>query len=234
MLPKTHLFIAKEALKLAGKKFKGYEKYIEQGCYNEDNIRLGSDYHIYGTDHFYHPFKKQGYFRFSGNAKEKGLHYFSKAVNLYNKNDQKTAFIFLGRCLHMLADMASPSHTKLEFHFVDIFEHYIDNLALTFRINIRSRITPKISAEHCFDKLAKISYRVQFKKSFFRDMLYMLGIKKLGKKTHKKLHRTSNKLLFNTIIYSAAILLLFFRKTRKARVKTRIERFKEKTLNRIK
>ena len=81
MLSQTHSFIVKEALKLTGRKFKGYEKHIEKGSVEEDNISLNHDFfQIYGTDHFYHPIKKQGYFSFSGDAKQKGLSYFNKAI----------------------------------------------------------------------------------------------------------------------------------------------------------
>ena len=62
MLSKTHSFVIREALKLTGRKFKGYEKFIEKGCTREDNpsITLNYDYfQLFGGDHFYHPVKKQ-------------------------------------------------------------------------------------------------------------------------------------------------------------------------------
>ena len=38
MLSKTHLFIVKEALKLTHEKFKKYERYIEKGCIEEEDV----------------------------------------------------------------------------------------------------------------------------------------------------------------------------------------------------
>jgi hypothetical protein len=212
MLAKTHKFIVRESLKLAGRKFKGYEKYIEKGSVEEDNpnITLNYDYfQIYGTDHFYHPVKKHGYFSFSGNAKQKGLMYFNKAINLY-KEDKEQAFVFLGKALHMLADIASPTHTKLEFHLVDIYEHHVNNNIPNFKF--KSRIIPKINAEHCFERLARKSFRAKYKrKNFFWDALHLLGIR-FDKHRHQQLHKIANKLISSTILYSAALLSIFHKK----------------------
>ena len=227
MLPETHSFIVRESLNLTGKKFKGYEKHIEKGSVEEDNVSFNYDYfQIYGLDHFYHPIKKKGYFSFFGNAKQKGLSYFNKSVKLY-KEDKEKSFIFLGKALHMLADIASPSHTKLEFHLVDIFEHYINNNIPKFKFKFKSKIMPRISSEHCFDRLARISYRVKYKKKFLLDTLHLLGIK-IDKHRHQQLHKISNRLLSNTIIYSAILLSIFHQKTRKKRAKEQLDKIRTK------
>ncbi|MBW2965749.1 hypothetical protein KY342_01445 [Candidatus Woesearchaeota archaeon] len=244
MLAKTHLFIVREALKLTHKKFKKYEKYIEKGCVEEDNISFNYDFfQIYGTDHFYHPIKKQGYFYFSGDAKQKGLSYFNKAVSLYKKKNFEKAFISLGKSLHMLTDIASPSHTKLEFHLVDIFEHHIDNILPHFKFTIKSKILPRISPAHCFEKLARLSFRIKYKKKFFLDLLQLLGLK-INKQRHQQLHKISNKILTDTILYSAMLLSLFYSKIRKRNVKnktkeqitklkTKAKKIKRKIKNRL-
>ncbi|MBW2982023.1 zinc dependent phospholipase C family protein [Candidatus Woesearchaeota archaeon] len=230
MLSETHNFIVREALKLTGKKFKGYEKFIEKGCIKEDHPSFTFDYgfQILGTDHFYHPIKKKGYFSFSGDAKKRGLSYFNKAVYIHRKGDKEEAFILLGKALHMLADTASPSHTKLEFHLVDIFEHYINNNIPHLKFSIKSKIIPRINPSHCFDRLAKKSFKVKFRKRFFLDILHMLGIKNLNKERHKQLHKISNKLISSTIIYSAVLLSLFYSKTNEKSVKNKTKEKIEK------
>jgi hypothetical protein len=221
VLAKTHLFIVREALKLTRKKFKKYKKFIEKGSVEEDNISFNYDFfQIYGTDHFYHPIKKRGYFYFSGDAKQKGLSYFNKAVNLYKKNNLEKAFISLGKSLHMLADIASPSHTKLEFHLVDIFEHHINNIIPHFKFTLKSKILPKINPSYCFEKLARLSFKVKYKKKIILDALHLLGFK-INKQRHQQLHKISNKLLSDTILYSAILLSLFYSKTRKKNVKNK-------------
>ncbi len=222
MLAKTHSFILREALKLTSNKFKGYEDDIENGCIKEDNpsITFNYDYfQLFGGDHFYHPIKKQGYFSFSGDAKQKGLFYFNKAIKLY-KEDRKKAFNFLGKSLHMLADIAVPSHTKLEFHLVDIFEHYVNNNIPHFKFKFKSKIIPKISASHCFERLAKKSFRVKYRKRFFFDFLHLLGMK-MDKHRHRHLHKISNKLLSSTILYSAVLLSIFHRKIKQKEIKNK-------------
>ena len=221
MLAKTHSFILREALKFTKKKFKGYEKYIEKGCIKEDHPNLTFDFHyfqIIGTDHFYNPEKNTGYSRFFGNAKQRGMYFFDKSIKLYKKGELEEAYLFLGKSLHMLADIASPSHTKLEFHIIDIFEHHIEKFLPNFSFNFRSKIVPKINSEHCFDRLAKISYDIKFKKRFFADTLHVLGIH-INENRHKKLHKISNKLLEETILYSAVLLSIFYSNTRKNFIK---------------
>jgi hypothetical protein len=217
MLAKTHRFVVDQALNLTSKKFKGYEKFIEKGCIGEDTPSITFNYNyfqIIGSHHFYHPIKKVGYFKFFNNAKQQGLFYFEKAVELYKKNQLENSFIYLGKALHMLADIASPSHTKLEFHFIDIFEHYINSSIQNFKLAFKSRIIPRISAESCFERLARISFRIKYKKSFILDTLQLLGVK-ADRQRHRKLHKISNKILSETIISSAILLSLFNIKTRR-------------------
>jgi len=221
MLAETHKFILNKALKISKGNFKEYKKDIEKGLVDEDYPHLSFNpnyFRIIGSDHFYNPINKRGYFRFSENAKSKGLEYFNKAVFLYKKGDFKEAFIFLGKSLHMLADTASPSHTKLEFHLIDIFEHYINNELPKIKFKIKSKIILRISPGHCFDRLASLSYKIKYKRRFFEGLLYFLGFA-LDKDKHKKLHKISNKLISETILYSALLLTIFYSKIKNKKIK---------------
>jgi len=144
MLPSTHRFIIEHALRFRRRRFKRFEKQITEACVHEDNPRVSldlKDISLLGLSHFYSPKSKAGYSKFVTDARTKGIHLFSKALDLYKEKKFKDAFFTLGRSLHYLQDIASPSHTKLIFHLAeDDFERYVDENIHRFRFKLQSMV----------------------------------------------------------------------------------------------
>jgi len=217
MLTKTHRFIIQHALQFRRKHFSKYEKLIEDACVNEDypNISLNpKDISLFGTDHFYNPRSKKGYSRFFLDAKTKGIYLFEKAFELYKEKKFKEAFYTLGRSTHYLMDVGSPSHTKLLFHLTeDDFERYVDQNIHKFKFQRRSRLIPPFKPEECFEKLARKSHRVEYKKhNWIIGLFWDLFKKRKQPDPENKLNRISRKLIKACIIYTIALLNAFNRK----------------------
>ncbi|MBW2978343.1 hypothetical protein KY331_05860 [Candidatus Woesearchaeota archaeon] len=217
MFSETHRFIIKHALQFRRKHFNKYEKLIEDACIKEDypNISLDpKDISLFGTDHFYNPHSKTGNSRFFLDAKTKGIYLFEKAFDLYKDKKIKEAFYTLGRSTHYLMDIASPSHTKLLFHLTeDDFEKYVDQNIHKFEFQIRSKIIPPLKPEDCFEKLARKSHSVEYKKqNYIVGLFWDLFIYRKQADPERKLNRISKKLIKESIIFTIALLNAFNRK----------------------
>ena len=220
MFSETHRFIIQHALQFRKKHFSRYEKVIEEACINEDypNISLNpKDISLFGTDHFYNPYSKTGYSRFFLDAKTKGIYLFEKAFDLYKEKKFKEAFYTLGRSTHYLMDVASPSHTKLLFHLTeDDFERYVDQNIHKFKFQIVSKLIPRFKPGECFEKLARKSHSVEYKKqNYIIGLFWNLFKKRKQQDPEHKLNKISKKLIKESIIYTIALLNAFNRKITK-------------------
>ena len=63
--------------------------------------------------HFYNPQTKQGLFGKFGNAKDRAIDFYNTAKDLYCKGKKQEAWDKMGHVLHLLQDMAQPSHTHV-------------------------------------------------------------------------------------------------------------------------
>ena len=127
MHPETHAYIVRKAISLAGiPEIKENADLIVQGCIREDfrNV-LGIDLRLGVLTHFYCPIKNKGLWFFKS-AKKRGIDLYYKAAKLHISGETEKAYETLGRCTHLLADMAVPAHTQLIKHYCgDAFEQCV-------------------------------------------------------------------------------------------------------------
>ncbi|MBR9691818.1 hypothetical protein GOV06_03440 [Candidatus Woesearchaeota archaeon] len=239
MFLETHRLIIRHALQFRRKHFKGFEQEIEKACVNEDypNVSLDSkDISLFGLDHFYNPHQKIGYSKYVLDAKTKGIYLFKKALQYYKQGNTKLAFYTLGRSTHYLQDIASPSHTKLSFHFTeDDFERYVDENIHRFKFRIRAKFVPPSKPDECFEKLARKSYRVEYKKqNYMIGLFWNIFRRKKQPDPEKKLNKMSKKLIKASIIYTIALLNAFNRKIIRYNHKQKRKQLKDKIINKEK
>ena len=216
MLFESHRLIIRRAVKkFKHPLFRKYANELEKGCVDEDwpQLMIGSlDLGITGVNHAYNPETKKG-FAFFKNAKEKAGEYFHKAVEHYKQKNHSKAFEYLGRCSHMLGDVATPAHTQNLPHYVgyDDYEHFLENNIQklkfktgTVRQNVKSMRRKTLAK--IVDEVAKFSFKLKYCEGhkFHTPILKVMGLVKREKK--EKLHKMSHQLVPMTL---AATLVLF-------------------------
>ncbi len=113
----VHARIVDEAIRLLGNSEleQGKER-IVYGCRHEDYFTVfGRKFYTRVRTHFYSHKHGRGLFFFR-DAMSKGQLYFRKAIKLYAKGRKHKSFEYLGRCAHLLEDMAVPAHSNLIPH----------------------------------------------------------------------------------------------------------------------
>jgi len=209
MLQKTHRLIAKYVVDSAIISIGKYKKDLIRGAEFEDySIR------ILGYRHFYSPKLKTGYAKNVIGAKQKGMDLFNQAVEFYKKGKERKAYYTLGRSFHYLADVGSPAHTKLIYHFgEDDFEVYTEDYIKRFRLKMKLKLVPPMTPNHCFNELAYQSYKMDYEKKtptihFFKNLIIKPKIKK-----SKELDKDSRKMLESCLVYTMALFRYFDLKT---------------------
>jgi hypothetical protein len=215
MKAKTHKFIISNAVeKLDIDLFKKYKKYLLKGTrkadYSLSHLYVGS------FTHYYDPIRKKGYFILN-NAKNKGKKFFEKAIENYHKGKLKKSMIQLGIALHLIADSATPAHSKPKFHlpflFKDDFENFINRnliLAELYVENIKATI--KNSIEGFYEDLAKISKDYKQGKYGILASIQRLFGKKLKK---NDLLIQTKELVPLSVSYTMGALQVFYEKIKK-------------------
>jgi len=161
MLQKTHRFIAKQVVDAAIISIGKFGRDLVLGCEYEDY-----SFRILGYHHFYNPENHEGFSKSVESAKQKGIALFEEAIQLYKRGRTKQAYYTLGRSFHYLADVASPAHTKMIYHLgEDDFEVYTDSYLARFKLNIKLKLVPPMTPNHCFDALAKRSFNLDYRKT---------------------------------------------------------------------
>lgn len=208
MMDKTHCMVVEEAInRINYKELNKHKKIIIKACMKTDWPKIFK-ININGKNHFYNPYTKKGFFIFK-NAKDKAIESYYKAISSYNIN-KKESFVFLGKSLHYLADLATPAHTKIASHFfnTDNFENFVEeNLGKLnfrkFKVNFADKI------ENYFEKLAKISCKFNVvEKGFFKGLKECLfGIKNMN---YKELEEQAKVLVPMAVSYSIVLLKKFY------------------------
>ncbi|MDI6738210.1 MAG: zinc dependent phospholipase C family protein [Nanoarchaeota archaeon] len=118
----THAYLMEEAIKLLEfEELKSYKKQLIGGV-------VSPDAYYRAAGHFFNPETGKG-IKFFGNAKDKGIKAYRKAVKCYKNGNKKKACFQLGRAAHFLMDMTVPAHTIFTIHLfsTDDLEIYMLN-----------------------------------------------------------------------------------------------------------
>jgi hypothetical protein len=168
----THKFIINKSIdKLDIELFKRNRNYLLKGArkadYSLSHLCLGS------LNHFYNPTKKRGWL-FLRNAKQQGRKFFEKAVDNYNKGEISKSMVQLGIALHLIADSATPVHTKNKFHIPrlllipiveDKLERFINKNLLIAEMSLENiKATLKNSVDEYFEELSRTAYEYRQKR----------------------------------------------------------------------
>jgi hypothetical protein len=208
MHPKTHRIIAEKAIELADNAFlDSYRKKIIQGAVRADH------YGITVYNHFYNPFTEKGLWLFES-ALDKGQKKFKRAIKLYKKRKVKAAMRNLGVALHLLSDIAVPSHVIPFIHIygTDDIEIYLLRKIKDVKISAGLAPAMKDDFRDLFDSLAKATIRMEYtghmKTSRLRTLFFKFtGIHKA--ENLKELNWHARLVMKNSIEHSAGLLILF-------------------------
>lgn len=200
MDPETHVRIVREAIGLLNEnEIKRNARLIIYGSFNEDfydifRFRFGFP----AVTHFYNPNKGKGLWFFKS-AKKKGTDYFQRAVRLYKKGSIEGAFRNLGRCAHLLADVATPSHTNIRTHYVrrDALEEYASESKMPNDVGVADE---KEEVSKYFEELARLSYNFG-----------TFNAKHLTNESRKLVEKQFDILVRKAIAQTAALLKHFMR-----------------------
>ncbi len=122
----SHCFVIDKAIDVLARN--GYADFKKHRiALMRSSKRLDRSLILLSSRHFYNPSLNKGFHRFR-NAKKEGYRLFAKAVRLHNKGKIKKSIKCLGYAMHILADMCTPAHTNLSFHYfaTDDFENYLN------------------------------------------------------------------------------------------------------------
>ena len=177
MKVKTHKFIINKSIdKLDIELFKKHRKYLLKGARKADYSLA----HLsFGTfTHYYNPDKQRGWILLR-NAKGQSSRFFEKAVSSYKQGKTKKSMIQLGIALHLIADAATPSHSKVKAHFPflvkDSFEGFINKNLIIAELCLENiKINVKNSIEDYFDELSRLSAEYRLKRIGL--LAFVLGI----------------------------------------------------------
>lgn len=103
----------------------GFKKFLSSANVSEDNL-FGSG--LSGARHFYDPTTGLGWLGIFQDAKDRANDFYKSGIKRYcNKNNKMAAWEKLGHALHLLQDMAVPTHTNDATHISppDSFEKYV-------------------------------------------------------------------------------------------------------------
>lgn len=204
--------IMKEAIRgCSSAEAKEFHSVIEKGS-------VSADFPWYKVlTHFYNPYTHKGLYFFPS-AKTVGVRHFNKALGCYKKGQKKRAYYHLGVCMHLLAGLIAPAHSRVIPHMFNIndLENYLeDNVPKRFPKCKGVKIN---SIGKAFNNIAKISYKYPCEKTTVAISFKFLAT---GKKPHlslKELKRQTKELFPVGIKYSAGLIDYFSRKVKKARV----------------
>jgi hypothetical protein len=123
------LVIDLAAARLARPVVDRYRRAILLGALREDYVYLPlvGPVESLSLEHFYGPGLPGGFFPFlTPGTRTKAPYLFRKAVGEAREGRIASAFVQLGRCSHLLTDMACPVHVHRVAHFTDPFEWYVE------------------------------------------------------------------------------------------------------------
>lgn len=200
MFEETHAYVLEEAIKLL--KFDELESYSKQLI---DGV-MSPDAYYRVVSHFYNPETGKGIL-FCGNAKDKGIKAYEKAVKCYKKGNKKKAYFLLGRALHFLMDTTMPAHTAFVIH-----PFSTDDLEIYLLKNPVKKINAKPvekKLESYFTDAAKESRKM---KVMPNSLLISLRFKYFGKKQKldkKELEKQAGIVIPRAVSYSAGLMKKF-------------------------
>lgn len=210
---RTHQAITAFSLEMIANDFCSFFRdEIIQASADEDYYKIGKiKIPNLGLSHFYNPNLDQGQFlNIFGNAKQRGVDCYNKAEKYFAQHNFEKAFTELGRSLHFLQDLASPSHVHVHSHYLlsDGFEKYVEDNLESIDLRIPGIPTGYKPADF-FYLLAKetIHFEAESINNLSGKILYSVGKrKKLPKET---LREQSEILIPMAISYSAGLLYFF-------------------------
>ncbi|MFA5887915.1 MAG: zinc dependent phospholipase C family protein [Candidatus Nanoarchaeia archaeon] len=205
MFEETHVKILEQALNLLNfNELKSYKNQLIEGV-----VRPDTYYRV--VSHFYNPETGKGIF-FFGNAKDKGIKAYKKAVKCYKKGDKQKAYFLLGRSLHFLMDTTMPAHTIPAIHpfSPDDLELYLLNNPIQAT---NAAIVDK-EIESYFIDAAKESRKMKTIPNGFFISLKFKYFGKSQKLSEEELKSQAEKVISLAVSYSAGIIKKFCRQTR--------------------
>ncbi|MFH0797983.1 MAG: zinc dependent phospholipase C family protein [Candidatus Woesearchaeota archaeon] len=208
MLEKAHIIVLNAALNIVkDKEMEEYKECLIKGV-------LSPDKHFKAVHHFYNPDAKRGLRPF-GNAKERGVKSFKKALETYNKEKNKS-YTLLGNSLHYLADLAVPSHSKLIVHLfnTDDLEIYLEKVI--GKIKIGKRIIKRKRIEDYFVEVARLSSKLNTEKNSTIISLKFKMTKQKKVLPEKELKKQSAKITNVAVAYSAGLMKSFIESKNKS------------------
>lgn len=124
------LVIQMAASRLADARIERYQTAILLGAIREDYwylCGLGRVVESLSIEHFHGPGLPGGFIPFlSPSARSSGLRLYRKALRESRAGRLTSAFVQLGRCAHLLTDMACPVHVQRVAHLNDPYEWYVE------------------------------------------------------------------------------------------------------------
>jgi hypothetical protein len=106
-----------------------YRRAILLGALREDYVYLPlvGPVESLSLEHFYGPGLPGGFFPFlTPGTRTKAPYLFRKALGEAKEGRITSAFVQLGRCSHLLTDMACPVHVHRVAHLTDPYEWYVE------------------------------------------------------------------------------------------------------------
>src|SRR6185295_16065572 len=108
-----------------------WKKALLLGAYREDTGYVTSLRFVYAylsVTHFYRPGLPGGLIPFlTAGPRLRANHFFGRAVRECRRGRVAAGFLDLGRTLHLLVDMACPTHAQRAIHLSDPYEWWVDS-----------------------------------------------------------------------------------------------------------
>jgi hypothetical protein len=212
------LVIEMAAAKLESPLITRYRQAILLGAIREDYwyLRgLGAVVESLSLEHFYGPGLPGGFIPFlTPSARGTAARLYQKALREVQARRVTSAFVQLGRCAHLLIDMACPVHVRRVAHLNDPYEWYIEgNRVALSRKSVPE--PPQLSTVHeLFDGLSRhtAQFAVDGTSSLHGRWLKQLGLRRSLSK--KEVAAQAHAIIPVAASYNAALFTSFLRDSR--------------------
>lgn len=187
------------------------------GAFREDTGYLPLLHIVYdyaSVTHFYRPGLPGGLIPFlTAGPRLRSDHFFERAVRCWDPDRPAPALIALGRVLHLLVDMACPTHAQRVIHLTDPYEWYVDSHAAELRALPVPEVADLPRASDHIEALARFTqaYPADRTNNGWGHLLWRLGAwKKADSRTCEAQARV---LIPRAAGHAAAAIRLFLRRT---------------------
>jgi len=194
-----------------------YRRAILLGALREDYwylAGLGSVVESLSLTHFYGPGLPGGFFPFlTPGTRTKAPWLYRKALAEAREGRITAAFVQLGRCSHLLTDMACPVHVHRVAHFTDPYEWYVEG---NTRSLAREPLPPSPEAASVVELIEGLARHTQQFPADGTNSLHGRALKRIGLRRALKTDEVAAQaraIIPVAASYNAALFGLFLRET---------------------